>query len=137
MPKKSKKNKNFKKHISRILSILQTPSALNYKQISMKLGIHNPSKRAEVIECLHFLLISNQIEEVKRGFYTIKTNNKYYKGIFDLSSNGSGYVTSADFKEDVYIPSNKTIGSYREMKLSFMRIKEKKEVGMKEKLLKF
>ena len=109
MPKKSKKNKNFKKHISRILSILQTTSALNYKHISMKLGIHNPSKRAEVIECLHFLMISNQIEEVKRGFYTIKTSKKYYKGIFDLSSNGSGYVTSADFKEDVYISSNKTL----------------------------
>ena len=111
MPKKSKKNQNFKKQIPRILSILKTSAALNYKQISMKLGIHNPSKRAEVLESLHFLMISNQIEEVKRGFYTIKTNDKYYRGTFDLSSNGSGYVTSADFKEDVYIPSNKTKGA--------------------------
>jgi len=126
MPKKSKKNKNFKKYIPRIISILQTSSALNYKQISMKLGIHNPSKRAEVLESLHFLLISNQIEEVKRGFYTIKTNDKYYKGIFDLSTNGSGYVTSKDFKEDVYIPSNKTIGSLSGDEVEFYVHKRKK-----------
>ena len=81
MPKKSKKNKAFKKHTSRIISILQTSSALNYKQISMKLGIHNPTERAEVIECLHFLMLSNQIEEVKRGVYSIKSNSKYHKGI--------------------------------------------------------
>ncbi len=111
MPNKSKKNKAFKKHTSRIISILQTSSALNYKQISMKLGIHNPTERAEVIECLHFLMLSNQIEEVKRGVYSVKSNSKYHKGIFDLSSKGSGYVISEDFEQDIYIPSNKTLGA--------------------------
>ena len=126
MPKKIKKNKNFKKYIPRIISILQTSSALNYKQISMKLGIHNPSKRAEVLESLHFLIISNQIKEVKRGFYTIKTNDKYYKGIFDLSYNGSGYIISDNFKEDVYIPSNKTKGSLSGDEVEFYVHKRKK-----------
>ena len=38
----------------------------------MKLGVHNPKGRAEVIECLHYLMISDQIDETKRGAYKIK-----------------------------------------------------------------
>ena len=110
MPKKQKKSNAFKKHSSRILSILNTSSSLNHKQISMKLGVHNPRKREEVIECLHYLMISNQIEETKRGVYKVKKKDKYYSGVFDLSSRGSGYIISDVFEEDVFIPSNKTMG---------------------------
>jgi ribonuclease R len=131
MPKKSKKNKTFKKHISRIISMLQTSSALNYKQISTKLGIHNPNKRAEVLDCLHFLMISNQIEEVQRGVYALKTNDKYYKGVFDLSSKGSGYIISEDFEEDVYIPSNKTLGALSGDEVEFY-VHNRKKRGRKE-----
>ena len=121
-----KKNKNYKKYIPRILSILQTTPDLNHKQISMKLGFHSPIKRAEVIECLHFLMISNQIEEVKRGGYSIKTNDKYYKGIFDLSSKGSGYVISEKFDQDVYIPTHKTFGALSGDEVEFYIHKRKK-----------
>ena len=121
-----KKNKNYKKYIPRILSILQTTPDLNHKQISMKLGFHSPIKRAEVIECLHFLMISNQIEEVKRGSYSIKTNDKYYKGIFDLSSKGSGYVISEKFDQDVYIPTHKTFGALSGDEVEFYIHKRKK-----------
>ena len=121
-----KKNKNYKKYIPRILSILQTTPDLNHKQISMKLGFHSPIKRAEVIECLHFLMISNQIEEVKSGSYSIKTNDKYYKGIFDLSSKGSGYVISEKFDQDVYIPPHKTFGALSGDEVEFYIHKRKK-----------
>jgi ribonuclease R len=121
-----KKNKNYKKYIPRILSILQTTPDLNHKQISMKLGFHSPIKRAEVIECLHFLMISNQIEEVKRGSYSIKTNDKYYKGIFDLRSKGSGYVISEKFDQDVYIPTHKTFGALSGDEVEFYIHKRKK-----------
>ena len=126
MQKKSQKNKAFKKYSSRILSILQTTTSLNYKQISMKLGVHQPNKRAEVIECLHFLMISNQIEETNKGVYCIKTNNKYYKGTFDLSSKRSGYIISEDFEEDVYVPSNKTLGALSGDEIEFYVHQRKK-----------
>lgn len=127
MPKKQKKSSAFKKHISRILSILNTSPSLNYKQISMKLGVHNPRKRAEVIECIHYLMISNQIEETKRGVYKIKKKDKYYSGVFDLSARGSGYVISEGFEEDVFIPSNKTMGALSGDEVEFYILNRKKK----------
>ncbi|MDA8531441.1 ribonuclease R [Flavobacteriaceae bacterium] len=128
MPKKSKtKSTAFKKHINRILSILNSSAALNHKQISMKLGINNPIERVEVIECLHYLMISNQIEEKRRGIYTIKTNNKYLTGIFDLTARGSGYIISDDFEEDIYIPSNKTMGALSGDEIEFYILNRKKK----------
>ena len=126
MQKKQKKSNAFKKHTSRILSILNTSSPLNYKQISMKLGVHNPKARAEVIECLHYLMISDQIEEAKRGAYKIKKRDKYYSGVFDLNSRGSGYVISEGFEEDVFIPSNKTMGALSGDEVEFYVLKRKK-----------
>ena len=128
MPKKSKtKSTAFKKHINRILSILNSSAALNLKQISMKLGINNPIERVEVIECLHYLMISNQIDEKRRGIYTIKTNNKYLTGIFDLTARGSGYIISNDFEEDIYIPSNKTMGALSGDEIEFYILNRKKK----------
>lgn len=128
MPKKSKtKSTSFKKHINRILSILNSSAALNHKQISMKLGINNPIERVEVIECLHYLMISNQIDEKRRGIYTIKTNNKYLTGIFDLTARGSGYIISDDFEEDIYIPSNKTMGALSGDEIEFYILNRKKK----------
>lgn len=127
MPKKPKQSNAFKKHTSRILSILNTSSSLNYKQISMKLGVYNPKARAEVIECLHYLMISDQIEEAKRGAYKIKKRDKYYSGVFDLNSRGSGYVISEGFEEDVFIPSNKTMGALSGDEVEFYVLKRKKK----------
>ena len=128
MPKKSKtKSTAFKKHISRILYILNSSTSLNHKQISMKLGIHNPRKRAEVIECLHYLMISNQIEETRRGIYTIKKNKKYRTGIFDLTARGSGYIISDDFEEDIFVSSNKTMGALSGDEIEFYILNRKKK----------
>jgi ribonuclease R len=93
----------------------------------MKLGINNPIERVEVIECLHYLMISNQIEEKRRGIYTIKTNNKYLTGIFDLTARGSGYIISDDFEEDIYIPSNKTMGALSGDEIEFYILNRKKK----------
>ncbi|MGB2043556.1 MAG: ribonuclease R [Flavobacteriaceae bacterium] len=128
MPKKSKtKSTAFKKHITRILSILNSSTSLNHKQISMKLGVHNPRKRAEVVECLHHLMISNQIEETRRGIYTIKKNKKYRTGIFDLTARGSGYIISDDFEEDIFISSNKTMGALSGDEIEFYILNRKKK----------
>ena len=61
MPKNQKKIKFLKVYSSNYINSSNI-SALNYKQISMKLGIHNPSKRAEVLE-FYILLISNQMKK--------------------------------------------------------------------------
>ncbi|MGB0186285.1 MAG: ribonuclease R, partial [Flavobacteriaceae bacterium] len=69
---------------------------------------------------------SDQIEEAKRGAYKIKKRDKYYSGVFDLNSRGSGYVTSEGFEEDVFIPSNKTMGALSGDEVEFYVLKRKK-----------
>ena len=126
MPKTNKKTNSYKKYSSKILYILKNNSSLNYKQISMKLGVHTPKKRADIIECLHYLLTSQQIKEIKRGTYQIKKKEKYYSGIFDISARGSGYVISEDFNDDVFIPSNKTMGALTGDDVEFYLLNRKK-----------
>lgn len=126
MPKTNKKTNSYKKYSSKILYILKNNSSLNYKQISMKLGVHTPKQRAEIIECLHYLLTSHQIKEIKRGTYQIKKKDKYYSGIFDISARGSGYVISEDFNDDVFIPSNKTMGALTGDEVEFYLLNRKK-----------
>ena len=126
MPKTNKKTNSYKKYSSKILYILKNNSSLNYKQISMKLGVHTPKQRAEIIECLHYLLTSHQIKEIKRGTYQIKNKDNYYSGIFDISARGSGYVISEDFKDDVFIPSNKTMGALTGDEVEFYLLNRKK-----------
>ena len=55
-----------------------------------------------------------------------KKKDKYYSGIFDISARGSGYVISEDFNDDVFIPSNKTMGALTGDKVEFYLLNRKK-----------
>ena len=108
MRHKKKKSKISNKYSSKIVSILSSSkSALNYKQICMRLGAHDPKTRAGVIDCLQDLLIKKTIVEEERGKLKLQTLNKYHTGIFSATTRGSGYVRADYIEEEVFIPSHK------------------------------
>ena len=111
MPRKKKNFYSTDKYTSTILSVFKSSpkKPLNYKQICMQLGIHNPSERALVIKTLSALTHNKKIKETTPGKYKIINTKNYYQGVFDITSKGSGYIKSDDFKEDIFIPSHKKL----------------------------
>src|SRR5690606_37730657 len=109
---KKKKQKNTRPKISNltntILSILKKDrtKSFNYKQIASKLGVNDTSSRNQIIKKLQQLKANKEIEEVERGKFKVVVTTQYYKGILELTSRGSGYVTCPDFEEDIHIASN-------------------------------
>jgi ribonuclease R len=75
----------------------------------MQLGIHNPIERALIIKTLSALTHNKKIKETTTGKYKIIHTKNYYQGFFDITSKGSGYIKSDDFKEDIFIPSHKKL----------------------------
>ena len=65
MPRKKKNFYSTDKYTSTILSLFKSSpkKTLNYKQICMQLGIHNPSERALVIKTLSVLTSHKKIKE--------------------------------------------------------------------------
>ena len=111
MPRKKKNFYSTDKYTSTILSVFKSSpkKTLNYKQICMQLGIHNPSERALIIKTLNALTHNKKIKETTPGKYKIINTKNYYQGVFDITSKGSGYIKSDDFKEDIFIPSHKKL----------------------------
>jgi len=111
MPRKKKNFYSTDKYTSTILSVFKSSpkKSLNYKQICMQLGIHNPSERALIIKTLSALTHNKKIKETTPGKYKIINTKNYYQGVFDITSKGSGYIKSDDFKEDIFIPSHKKL----------------------------
>ena len=111
MPRKKKNFYSTDKYTSTILSVFKSSpkKSLNYKQICMQLGIHNPSERALIIKTLNALTHNKKIKETTPGKYKIINTKNYYQGVFDITSKGSGYIKSDDFKEDIFIPSHKKL----------------------------
>lgn len=107
-----KKRKSSSNKISNltntILSILKKDrnQAFNYKQIAAKLGVNDASSRNQIIKKLQQLKAKQEIEEVERGKFKAVITTEYHTGILDLTIKGSGYVTSPDFDEDIFVASN-------------------------------
>ena len=94
MPRKKKNLYSTDKYTSTILSVFKSSpkKPLNYKQICMQLGIHNPSERALIIKTLSALTHNKKIKETTPGKYKIINTKNYYQGVFDITSKGSGYI---------------------------------------------
>src|SRR5690606_35435331 len=107
-----KKRKSSSNKISNltntILSILKKDrnQTFNYKQIAAKLGVNDASSRNQIIKKLQQLKAKQEIEEVERGKFKAVITTEYHTGILDLTIKGSGYVTSPDFDEDIFVASN-------------------------------
>ncbi|MEZ4855369.1 MAG: ribonuclease R, partial [Gelidibacter sp.] len=106
--KKGKSNKGISNLTNTILSILKKEKGktFNYKQIAAILNVNDASSRNQIIKKLHELLAKKEIEEVERGKFKAINNTEYHTGILDVSAKGTGYITSDDFDEDVFIASN-------------------------------
>ena len=109
MRQKKKKTKTLKQYSSKIIAVLSSSKkTLNYKQICMRLGVHDPKSRADVISCLQLLLIDTVITEEERGKFKLHNTNKYHTGIFNATSRGSGYIIVEYIEQEIFIPSHKT-----------------------------
>ena len=99
-----KKVLSIQKNILHVLD--QTPNqTFNYKQIARLLGIKDPSGRNHIIKNLKKLAALKLINNPTKGTFQAKTNDNYHRGILDVSNNGTGYIISEDFEDDVKVSS--------------------------------
>jgi ribonuclease R/exosome complex exonuclease DIS3/RRP44 len=84
---------SIQKNILQVLD--QSPNkTFNYKQIASRLGVKDPSGRNHIIKNLKKLTARNQINNPTKGTYQAKKQEKYHRGVLDLSTNGTGYIIS-------------------------------------------
>ena len=101
---KKKKVLSIQKNILQVLD--QSPNqTFNYKQIASRLGIKDPSGRNHIIKNLKKLAALKLINNPTKGTFQAKKNDNYHRGILDVSNNGTGYIISEDFEDDVKISS--------------------------------
>ena len=99
-----KKVLSIQKNILQVLD--QSPNkTFNYKQIASRLGIKDPSGRNHIIKNLKKLAALKLINNPTKGTFQAKTNDNYHRGILDVSNNGTGYIISEDFEDDVKVSS--------------------------------
>ena len=65
-----------------------------------------------------------------------KNYNKYYIGVFDITSKGSGYIKTNNFKEDIFIPAHKTFKSLHGDEVQFYVHKRKKNNKLQGEIIK-
>jgi ribonuclease R len=95
---------SIQKNILQVLD--QSPTkTFNYKQIASRLGVKDPSGRNHIIKNLKKLAALNQINNPTKGTFQAKKQEKYHRGVLDVSTNGTGYIISEDFEEDVKVSS--------------------------------
>lgn len=109
----SKKKKSFKDRRKegievKVISVLRNAgnTAINYKQISVSLGMTKANEREEIIKALNKLLASGEIDEVSKGKYLFKPSKDYFVGTMDITSSGMGYVIVEGLEKDIFIKNN-------------------------------
>ena len=101
---KKKKVLSVQKSILQVLD--QTPNqTFNYKRIASRLGIKDPSGRNHIIKNLKKLAAQKLINNPTKGTFQAKKREHYHRGFLDISNNGTGYIISEDFEEDVKVSS--------------------------------
>ena len=89
-----------------ILTILSKSSqqGFNYKQISKRLNINEPSEKQMVPEILRELAKKGTVQEVYQGKYRTKAIPRgYITGTVDMTRMGYGFISSEDIEEDVFV----------------------------------
>jgi len=89
-----------------ILTILSKSSqqGFNYKQISKRLNINEPSEKQMVSEILRELAKKGTVQEVYQGKYRTKAIPRgYITGTVDMTRMGYGFISSEDIEEDVFV----------------------------------
>ena len=101
---KKKKVLSIQKNILQVLD--QSPNQnFNYKQIASRIGIKDPSGRNHIIKNLKKLAALKLINNPTKGKFQAKKKDNYHRGFLDVSNNGTGYIISEDFEDDVKVSS--------------------------------
>ncbi|WP_118194589.1 ribonuclease R [Albibacterium indicum] len=104
------KNNTFKNILSQLITDVLRSSgnqAMNYKQVSSKLNITDPESRLGIQEILKAGTRSGQFKEVSKGKYVLKELRTIVVGKVDMTSDGSAYIVTDEFEEDIYVPPRK------------------------------
>ena len=87
-----------------IIILSRSPQqGFNYKQISKRLNINEPSEKEMISEILKELAKKETIKEVYQGKYQAKLSHGYITGTVDMTRMGYGFITSDEIEEDVFI----------------------------------
>lgn len=107
MPKRKKRSrkKQFEGITQNIIEIFRKnrSTPLNYKQISAKLQLNDPSSRNHIIKTLKKLQSKGTLQEIERGKYILTPSMNYHTGVVDLTGRGQGYVIVEGMEEDIFI----------------------------------
>ncbi len=114
----SKKNKDHKQKnksalFKDIIGIFnRNPKKLfNYKQLAADAHVQSEAERMLINQLLIDLKNQDFLEEVERGKYKLKVNEKYITGRIEITQSGSAYVVSDDSEHDVYIAQQNVRGA--------------------------
>lgn len=112
MAKKKKAAKMHKKLAEQVKEVFRgEPRKLfNYKQVSARLNISDPSQRRQVSKVMYDLKKKGFIEEVTKGRYRSRQSGGYITGTVDMTRMGYGFITGADIEEDVFV-SNRNLNT--------------------------
>lgn len=83
----------------------------NYKQLAADLGVHSEAERMLISHLLDDLKNQNFLEEVERGKFKLKLNEKYISGRIEITQSGSAYVISPDSENDIFISQQNVRGA--------------------------
>ena len=91
-------------------------AAMNYKQVSSKLGIDDKASKQLIINILYELLLSEALIEDSRGKYKLNPlyvnetliSKSYVNGIVDMKQTGKAYIITEEGGEDIFISSTDT-----------------------------
>jgi ribonuclease R len=88
-----------------VLKILSSSpqQGFNYKQISKRLNINEPSEKQIILEILKDLAKKGTIKEIYQGKYRTKDSRGYITGTVDMTRMGYGFISSEEMKEDVFV----------------------------------
>src|SRR5690606_30355757 len=75
----------------------------NTKQLLSRLRITNQEDKHKLAQSLKILIHKEEIEEVERGKYRLKSQLGYIIGKVDSTPYGTAYIISPEMDEDVFI----------------------------------
>ncbi len=108
---KKKKNKSDGSEVDRkslirnIMGVFQNNSgqAFNYRQVCRQLLIEDQTTRHFISEILMELVEKGELEEVRRGKYSMVAKTASVTGVIDLTQSGYGFVKTDEFPEDIFV----------------------------------
>ena len=110
MPKKKKINKNTKTYNKQslkqaVLGVLgnHPNRTYNYKQVARQLNIRDSETKKMISTVLHELAQKEDLEELYTGKYKLKSKGGYVVGVVEMKANGSAYIVSEEFPQDIFI----------------------------------